>query len=58
VEVYYPENSSNYHLNLELKITHMVMESVKNYDINVPEVVLMRYSRRLKGPKVSLVQLR
>ena len=31
-----PENSSNYHLNLGLIVTHPVMESVKNYDINVP----------------------
>jgi hypothetical protein len=34
------ENSSNYHLNLELIVTHPVMESVKNYDINVPQVCI------------------
>jgi len=35
-----PENTSNYHLNLELIVTHPVMESVKNYNINVPEVCI------------------
>jgi hypothetical protein len=35
-----PKDSSNYHLNLELIVTHPVMESVKNYDINVPQVCI------------------
>ena len=35
-----PKNTSNYHLNLELIVTHPVMESVKSYDINVPEVCI------------------
>ena len=43
-----PENTSNYHLNLELIVTHPVMESVKNYSINVPEVCINAILREIE----------
>ena len=43
-----PENTSNYHLNLELIVTHPVMESVKNYDINVPEICITAILREIE----------
>jgi len=35
-----PDDSSNYRLNLELIVTHPVMQSVKDYDINIPEICI------------------
>jgi len=35
-----PDDSSSYRLNLELIVTHPVMQSVKDYDINIPEICI------------------
>ena len=35
-----PDDSPSYRLNLELIVTEPVMQSVKNYDINIPEICI------------------
>ncbi len=43
-----PEDPPKYHLDLELIVTHPVMESVKNYGINVPEVCINAILREIE----------
>jgi hypothetical protein len=35
-----PDDSSKHCMNFELIVTHPVMQSIKNYDINIPEVCI------------------
>ena len=35
-----PDDASKPRMNFELIVTHPVMQSIKNYDINIPEVCI------------------